>query len=206
MSLPVMIRLAACVLLLSMAYPEILIAADQNTSQYSPSFSPGYLIAWIVCNGKKRNPIGGWLLLFYWPLYSGLFITAIFFAASIQNYVPENFDSSQHMLWLASNLPVLLIFVCKCSVATLLLTARTWDMLKFLRWVMVAELLAAVIGMGIDVVYFPDNVAVGFLMIIPDIIWLAYMFLSTRIAHVFKLQDWAIAVNTIHPLKLKSST
>ncbi|HKE87608.1 MAG TPA: hypothetical protein VKB50_27815 [Vicinamibacterales bacterium] len=189
-----------------MAYPEILIAADQNTSQYSPSFSPGYLIAWIVCNSKKRNPIGGWLLLFYWQLYSGLFLTALVFAASIQNYVPENFDSSQHMLWLASNVPPLLLFACKCSVATLLLTARTWDMLRLLRWVMVAELLAAVIGMGIDVAYFPDNVALGFLTVIPDIIWLAYMFRSTRIAHVFKLQDWAIAVDTIHPLKLKAAT
>jgi hypothetical protein len=55
----------------------MLAATGQSGNQYSPTFSPGYLIAWLVCNGRKRNPIGGWLLFFYWQIYSGLLITWI---------------------------------------------------------------------------------------------------------------------------------
>ena len=126
---------------------------------------------------------------------------------NIQSYVPENFDSSSKFaLFLASTMPGLLLFVVKCAVATLLLSARTWDMVKLLRWVMAAELSTNVIGTVIDAAYFPDNVALNFLTIIPGLIWLAYMFRSTRVRHIFNLHDWDVAVNSIYPLKLKMVT
>ena len=193
-------------LICAFAVPVAVFAAGGG-SQYSPTFSPGFFIAWWVCNGRKRNPIGGWLLFFYWQLYSGLLISAVLFAANIQSYVPENFDSSSKFaLFLASTVPGLLLFVVKCAVATLLLSARTWDMLKFLRWVMVAEFSANVLATMIDAAYFPDNVALNFLTIIPGLIWLAYVFRSTRIRHIFYLHDWDVAVNSFHPLKLKMAT
>ena len=188
------------------AVPVAVFAAG-GPSQYSPTFSPGFLIAWWICNGRKRNPIGGWLLFFYWQLYSGLFLNAVLFAANIQSYVPENFDSpSKFALFIAGTVPGLLLFVVKCAVATLLLSARTWDMLKLLRWVMVAEFSADVLATGIDAAYFPDNLALNFLTIIPGLIWLAYVFRSTRVQHIFYLHDWDVAVNSFHPLKLKMAT
>ena len=195
-------------LIYAFAVPFVAFAASsQNGSQYSPTFSPGYLIAWLVCNGRKRNPIGGWLLFFYWQLYSGLLITGVFFAINIQSYVPENFDSaSKFALFLTSTVPGLLLFVLKSAIATLLLSARTWDMLKLLRWVMVAGLSADILATVIDAAYFPDNVALNFMTIIPGLIWVAYMFRSTRIRHIFYLHDWDVAVNSIHPLKLKMVT
>ena len=79
----------------------IAVFAAGTGSQNSPTFSPGFLIAWLVCNGRKRSPIGGWLFFFYWQLYSGLLMTVVFFATNLQSYVPENFAStSQFALFL----------------------------------------------------------------------------------------------------------
>jgi hypothetical protein len=196
------------VLLCTLAAPLAAYADTAKTgSQYSPTFAPGGIVAWLVCNAQKRNPIGGWLLYFYWQLYSGLIITGVFFAINIQSYVPENFDSSTKFgMFLASAVPGIVLYVAKCAIATLLLSARTWDMLKLLRWIMAAELVADVLATVIDANYFPDNLPLNFLTIIPGLVWLAYMFRSVRVRHVFYLHDWDTAVNTIHPIKLKVAT
>jgi hypothetical protein len=200
------LRQVAYLLICALAVPLALFAAG-SSSPNSPTFSPGFLIAWLICNGRKRSPVGGWLFFFYWQLYSGLLISAVFFATNIQSYVPENFGSTRlFALFLASSVPGLLLFIVKCAVGTLLLSARTWDMLKLLRWVMVAELAAGVLGAGIDAAYFPDNLGLSFLTIVPDMLWLAYFFRSTRVRHIFYSHDWDVAVNSIHPLKLKMAT
>jgi hypothetical protein len=200
------LRQFACMLICVLPTPIDLFAAGSG-SQNSPTFSPGFLIAWLICNGRKKSPIGGWLFFFYWQLYSGLLMTAIFFAMNIQSYVPENFTSTGNFaLFLATAVPSSLLFVVKCAVATLLLSARTWDMLKLLRWVMVAELAADLLGAWIDSVYFPDNLALTFLTIIPNLLWLAYVFRSTRIRHIFHSHDWDVAVSSIYPPKLKMAT
>jgi hypothetical protein len=196
-------------LVCTLAVPLSMLADSSGSgSSYTPSFPLGGIIPALICNARKRKPIGGWLMLFYWQLYSGLLITGIFFATNIQSYVPENFDSStKFRLFLASVVPGLLLFAVKCAVATLLLSARTWDMLRLLRLVMLGELLADVIGSVIDVAYFPDNVAINLVLtIIPGLIWLAYMFRSKRVQHIFYLQDWDVAVDSIYPLKLTMAT
>ena len=208
--IPVSLRRFGYSLACTMAAPLAAIAASTSNSggsPNSPTFSPGFLIAWLICNGRKRSPIGGWLFFFYWQLYSGLLISAAFFAMNIQSYVPENFENrTQFALFLASSGPGLVLFAVKCAIGTLLLSARTWDMLKLLRWVMVAELAADGLGAGIDALYFPDNLPLSFLTIVPNLLWLAYFFRSTRIKHIFCLHDWDVAVNSIHPLKLKMAT
>jgi hypothetical protein len=70
----------------------------------------------------------------------------------------------------------------------------------------VAELAADLLGAWIDSVYFPDNLALTFLTIIPNLLWLAYVFRSTRIRHIFHSHDWDVAVSSIYPPKLKMAT
>jgi hypothetical protein len=94
-------------------------AASSNSSPNSPTFAPGILIAWLICNGRKRSPVGGWLFFFYWQLYSGLLISAVFFAGNIQSYVPENLDTpSQFALFMASSVQGLVLFAVKESRAS----------------------------------------------------------------------------------------
>jgi hypothetical protein len=87
-----------------------------------------------------------------------------------------------------------------------LLSARTWDLLKLLRWVIAAEVVGAIVSTGIDAVYYPDNVALNFLTIVPESLWLAYLFRSVRVRHIFQSHDWELAVNFIYPLKPKAAT
>ncbi|MCL5287358.1 MAG: hypothetical protein M1453_05105 [Acidobacteria bacterium] len=178
-----------------------LFLATSNTNSYTPTF-PGALVAWLVCNGRKKHQIGGWLLFYYWQLYSGAFMTVLFFVMGFQSYVPESFDdATEYRLFLLSTVPVLILFVLQLAVATILVSVRTWDLLKLLRWIMLAELAAATVATIIDVTYFPDSLAFDFLTIVPAALWLGYFFRSRRVVHVFKSQDWDTAVNVFYPPK-----
>jgi hypothetical protein len=172
-------------------------------SQTTPVL-PGGIIAWVICNGAKRNQIGGWLMFFFWQLYSSILMTAFLFAMNIQSYVPENFESSDRfLLFLTSVVPMLIIYLAQVGVGTILLVARTWDLLKLLRWLVGMEVVASIIALVIDANYFPDNVGLNFLTLVPQALWLAYFFRSMRVKHVFKTHDWEIAVNSLYPIKPK---
>lgn len=178
-----------------------------SSSQSAPAYPGGLIVAWIICNGAKRNQIGGWLLFFFWQLYGGVIITAVLFATNIQSYVPENFDSTDRCaLFLVSTVPTLMIYLAQLGVGTILLSVRTWDLLKLLRWLIGAEVVAAIISTIIDANYFPDNVGLNFLTLVPEALWLAYFFRSKRVKHVFETHDWEIAVNSIYPVKPKMAT
>jgi hypothetical protein len=179
----------------------LLLAATSSSNQYTPTF-PGGIIAWIICNGRKRQQIGGWLLFYYWQLYSGAVVSAIFFGIAFQSYVPESFDdSTRYHLFLASIVPALVLLALEIAVATMLVSVRTWDMLRLLRWLMIASLVAGVVALVIDVNSFPDNIAFDVLAMIQSGLWLAYFFASRRVTHVFKSHDWEVAVDTIYPAK-----
>src|SRR6266849_2912457 len=135
----------------------LLFAGTSSTNTYTPTF-PGGLLAWWICSRRKRQEIGGWLLFYYWQLYSGALMTVVFFVTAFQSYVPESFDdSSKYYLFLSSALPGLVLFSVQLVIATILISVRTWDLLKLLRWVICVEIIALAIGIGIDVSYFPDS-------------------------------------------------
>jgi hypothetical protein len=175
--------------------------ATSSSNQYTPTL-PGGIIAWIICNNRKKQQIGGWLLYYYWQLYSGVIMSAIFFAIAFQSYVPENFNNkSTYILFLTSTVPVLIIYALQIAVATFLISVRTWDLLRLLRWLMMAEIAAASIATAVDAKYFPDNVFLNLLTLVPAILWLAYFFKSQRVTHVFKSHDWDEAVKNIYPIQ-----
>jgi Na+/proline symporter len=73
--------------------PVLLLALFAASSNgYTPTL-PGGIIAWLVCNGRKKHELGGWLLFFYWQVYSGIVLTLVFFSMNFQSYVPDNFVS-----------------------------------------------------------------------------------------------------------------
>lgn len=177
----------------------LLAAGTASTNTYTPTL-PGGLLAWWICSRRKREQIGGWLLLYYWQLYGGALMTIVFFTTAFQSYVPENFDdSAKYYLFLASVVPGLVLFCVQLAVATILISVRTWDLLKLLRWVICAEIVAGLIGTVIDVSHFPDNLFFDFMTVVPAVLWLAYFFKSSRVAHIFKAHDWEVAVNVMYP-------
>jgi len=183
----------------------VLAASGSQTTPTLPG--GGAIVAWIICNRRKREAIGGWLLLYFWQVYSGLVVSAVFFSFNIQSYIPENFDSgTRFTLFLASVVPSLVLLLVQAAVATLLLSVQTWGMLRLLRWILFGQIVAGVIGLAIDFTNSPDNAALSIFGIIPDALWLAYFFRSTRVHHVFNQQDWDVAVKAIYPLNLKIAT
>jgi hypothetical protein len=185
----------------------LLLAILASGGNQSTPMLPGGIVAWIVCNGRKRNPIGGWLLFYYWQLWSGLLLSAVFFAINIQSYVPDNFDSGKQFgIFIVSTVPGLVLLLAQLVVGTMLLSFRTPDMLRLQRWTLVAQVVATVAGLAIDGKYYPDNIAFSALALIQETLWMFYFFKSTRIRHVFDSQDWETAVHSIYPLKLKLST
>jgi hypothetical protein len=178
-----------------------LFVATTSTNQYTPSF-PGGLVAWWICNGRKRQQIGGWLLFYYWQLYSGTVMTIIFLAMGIQSYVPESFDDpTKYHLFLLSTVPNLLVLFLEVAVATILVSVRTWDILRLLRSLMMVSLITAAVGTTIDIKYFPNNLGFDALIITPACLWLAYFFASKRAKHVFMTHDWDVVVDRIYPLE-----
>lgn len=177
----------------------VLVAASNQP--YVPTF-PGGIIAWIVCNARKRQEYGGWLLYFYWQLYSGVIMTTVFFCINFQSYVPENFgdERSRYYWFLLSTVPTLVIFALQVAVATVLISVRTWDLLRLLRGLIGAQVVAAFVALVIDAKLFPENIALNMMFtLFPYSCWLAYFHASKRVKHVFQMHDWDTAVETIHP-------
>lgn len=179
----------------------LLQASSDRTHPFTPS-PIGILLAWWICNRNKRNPIGGWLMFYYCQVYGGILVTLFMFALNFQSYVPENFESSSRFaLFLASVLPVLVLVFVQAAVATFLLSVRTSDMIKLLRWVMMAFVGFALAGTVIDAFYFPENTRFSLMSLVPATIWLAYFFQSKRVQHVFMRHDWDTAVEKMYPSK-----
>lgn len=182
-----------------------LLLAAAGSNQYTPTF-PGGIVGWIVCNARKKHEFGGWLLFFYWQLYSGVVMTTIFFTINFQSYVPENFGRhpATYYWFLASALPNLLIFVLQVAVATILISVRTWDLLVLLRGLTAAQVIATIAAIAIDAEYFPGNVVLNVsTMLVPQSAWLAYFCLSRRVRHVFQAHDWDTAVEAFYPTTTK---
>lgn len=142
-------------------------------------------------------------MFYYWSLYGGILISLLLFGVSFESYVPESFaDPKLYHLFLLSVVPLLVVYCAQAVVATLMLSVRTWDMLKLLRNLIIVELAFALLGLAIDIRQFPDNTFFDGYTIVLSSIWIAYFFFSKRVTHVFKLNDWENVVYRIYPLKV----
>jgi hypothetical protein len=171
-----------------------------SNNDFIPAFPVG-IIACIVCNMRKRSEFGGWLLFFYWQLYSGAVLTGFLFLRNFQAYVPENFitHASRHHWFMITAVSTIVILALQVAVGTMLIVIRSWDMVQFLRILLAAQALAMVASIIVDANYFPNYVAVRVGGLISECIWIAYYSTSDRVRHVFKCHDWETAVETIYP-------
>jgi len=165
-------------------------ATSAQTHPYTP-LPLGWLVAWWICSRRKKDEIGGWLLYYYWQLYAGLVVSMfLFFGVSIDSYTAENLPPRTYVLFLISTVPTLVLTLAQAAVSTFLLKIRSWDLVVLLRWVLAANMVAALASTLIDVKVFPDNLPFDFMTLVPSIVWLAYFFRSTRVQHVFRTHDW----------------
>jgi hypothetical protein len=166
-----------------------------------PAFPVG-IIAIVVCNIRKRGEFGGWLLFFYWQLYSGAILSVFLFYRDFETYVPENFAShaATHRWLMAAYSSTIVILALQVAVATLLIVVRRWDMLQLLRILLIAQFFAHLGALVMDATYFPNAIPFRVGNLLSLSFWITYFFMSERVRHVFKIHDWETAVETIHPM------
>jgi len=182
--------------------PILVLAADTAQPQSAPTspFGIGSLVGWVVCARRKREAIGGWLMYYYWILYAGMIFTAVMLPVRLQDYTPQNFDDRSLFLEsMCSVVPPLVLLALQAAVATFLLVIRNIEMLRLLRYTLMAALAASLVGSVLSSMYFPEQLPIHISAVISNAIWLAYLFVSQRVKHVFVLNDWDVAVQTIHP-------
>jgi len=158
---------------------------------YTPTLPGGIIILGIICNSRKKKPIGGWLLFYFWQLYAGLVVTTLQFSTNLQSYVPENFDD-KHLfyLFIVSSVPLLIVYALQVAVATFLISVKTWDLVRLLRSLIMTEIVAITIAIPINAKYFPDNIFINVYNLLLAFAWLIYFFKAQRVIHVFKTHDW----------------
>jgi hypothetical protein len=186
------VLLARLLTLLLIVWETGLIAAQaaSSTQQTSNPTAPLGLLVGVVCYGRRKKPIGGWLLFFFWSVFSGGVISAIFM--DIKSFLPETWnDPLLYSLSLASTVPSLVAELCLIVAAIALLRIRTWSWVVRIRWILAAMILCELIGLLIDTKYFPDNLFLdGYSLILPSV-FLPYMFRSKRVSLVFLTKNWA---------------
>lgn len=161
---------------------------------------PGGIIAWIICYKQRKSQIGGWLLFFFWQLYGGILMTVIFFVSGFNSYVPESYnDARTYHLFLISAVPQIVIFLMQLAVGTMLLSVRTWDMLKLMRFTVLAATIWFWVSVLIDSRAFPESAALDVFSGLISTVWTLYLFRSKRVRHVFQMHDWDTAVERIYP-------
>jgi Protein of unknown function (DUF2569) len=147
------------------------------------------LIVW--CVQSRPKPIGGWLLLFFIQLYFGLLLTVVIGAASIPNLRPSTWEGSPlYYLFLLSTVPGPLLRVAQAVVGTGLLKTRNGKWVRWMRGLLIADFVCALIGLGVDVAVFPANIVFSALALIWPMIWLPYFYVSKRVKSVFLTKDW----------------
>jgi hypothetical protein len=171
-----------------------LLAASASTTQQTPFGFGGWIVG-LVCYRRRERPIGGWLLYFFWSVFSGAVMTAIFLAIGIKSYLPAawNGQGFLYSLFLTSTLPSIAVEIYLVVAAIALLRTRSWQWVSRLRSILTASICAHLIALLIDARFFPGESSNLFLdaygLIFP-VIFLPYLFRSQRVQRVFLSKDW----------------
>jgi Protein of unknown function (DUF2569) len=160
---------------------------------------PVVVVVAIICFLARKQPIGGWLLYYYISLYSGLALSFVLLAATIQNYSPERWQNTEeYALAIESTALPQLALIAQAVVATILLKCREWKWLQLLRAILIGSVICTGITIVIGSVFFsPDQTVFDWFALIWLVIWLAYFFTSKRVKHVFLSHDWGASVTPL---------
>lgn len=171
---------------------------SQTTSSPAGGSIGGALIMWYICNRRRTQEIGGWLLYYYIQLYVGVLLTVVMTAISFDNYLPVSWDAAPNLypLFLVSTVPAVLLLPIQLGVAEKLRRSRNYSWVQILRYVLWIDLAAAVVGTLIDLTYFADNLAFDALALVWSLVWLPYFYVSKRVSRVFNTKDWLAPLPT----------
>jgi hypothetical protein len=191
-------RLVALVSILQILSAPLLAQDSQIPELRTSLLALSGFVGWIVSASTRRQAIGGWLMYFYWALYTGVLWTAALVVTHLDRYVPQNFTASSHytlLMWIV--VPSIVLLVVQAGVATFLLVVRTPEMLRLLRSVMALHLAVSVTALLAEASQIPDGAPLAMSRVIAGTIWLSYLYKSERVKHVFLLNDWGTSKSEV---------
>lgn len=145
----------------------------------------------MICYGSRKRAIGGWLLYFFWFALGSGSISLIYAITRYKKYFPAGWDDRSLYLWfLASSLPALVAETSLIIAGIALLRTRDWSWVVRIRWILGADIAAALLATMIDDKFFPYSQASRIYGLIPPVVLLLYLFQSKRVRRVFLTKDW----------------
>jgi len=179
-------------------------SADSTTQKTAPGAGiVGILIAYWICNSRKRRPIGGWLLYYYMQLFGGALISFSWLFGMLENFNSELWDNpALYTLYLISTIPAYIVTLGEVTVGSMLLSHRFRNpqTVNWLRIVFVVSFVFGLIALLIDSAHWPESIAFDLLPVVGSILWFLYFTRSKRVQLVFKERNWD--PNIIYPTKL----
>jgi len=177
-----------------LALHSLLWASQSERPSTAPSAGGALaLILFVICYSRRKKAIGGWLLFYFIQLFWGVFLSLILTLTSIRNYNPSEYGStSLYLLFLMTTIPSFLLRLAQVGLSFKLIPDqhRNWKFVNMLRVILGLELLFALIGIPIDLVHWPENVALDIFALIWPLIWLPYFSFSKRVRSVYLSKDW----------------
>ncbi|MGD0949303.1 MAG: DUF2569 family protein [Candidatus Binatia bacterium] len=187
-------------LILTTCFVQAAYGAEGNQTTSSPAGGGiiGALIMWFICNRRRTQEIGGWLLYYYIQLYVGVVLTVVITAISFDNYLPASWNDAPNLypLFLLSTVPALLLLPIQLGVAEKLRKSRDYSWVHILRYVLWIDFAGAVVATFIDLNYFADNLTFDALALVWSLVWLPYFYVSKRVSRVFNTKDWLAPLPT----------
>jgi hypothetical protein len=166
--------------------------------------APIGLVIIAICVARKKEEIGGWLLLFHIGNYQSILVSIPLLVMNRETYLPSSWGDEQglYFLFIFSVVPGLIWMPVQLFFAERLRMNRAKprapgetpeDRLRVLQRVLYVALGFAVVGLVVDIAYFPENIIFSALAFVPSLGWALYFQLSKRVQQVYVTRSWGVS-------------
>ena len=171
------------------ALVHIVQIATESTRPANPlaGFSAAIAIISIL---RRKHAFGGWLLWFLGQVFLGGIVALFLLLADLRNYLPGAWDQPKlYFFFLLSTIPSYLAVVWLMVAAVAMVKTADYEWLLRMRIALALQIFCGLMALAIDAAFFRGNARLEVLRLVFPAIFLPYLFLSSRVAHVFRTKD-----------------
>lgn len=180
------------ILVAALVPPSTVLAQQADPTAATRGLMP-LILAAMIAYVTRRMAIGGWLFYFYLWLMFGSVIAIVMAYPVIGDYFRPSLWYDTKIYWLSclSYLPWLASFIAVFLSAVRLMfpSQRNKGNAMLLRYSLLALSTAGIIGLIIELVYFPEDAILSVISLTSASILCLYFFLSKRVKYVF--DNWS---------------
>lgn len=155
----------------------------------SPFIATGTVVIGFFCYLSRREPLGGWLRLFFWQVFLGSVVTIALFDPAF--FHPTKWNSiGTYAIAAVLFFPTLIAKAAVCVISVLLVWKKSWVWVRYMRITLWFDAAWQAIGVLVYGLVYDQNVIFQCMTTIGPIIWLAYFYKSSRVIQVFRDKTW----------------